>query len=393
MKYDFFNLFWEAGEEGAVAYSPKNHGIKFVDHLKGLEEVPFEFEVKEGELQDYLANDEAWPLMSEKVKEIIDANTLNKKHRWIRVKVKNHQINKTTIYFLPVFESKIDILSEKDTKYDDNNLVLVPCLSLKKVRKLSFFPKQDPDFDFIERSLCLSKKIKEEIIKNKLTGITFSRANLTNDIDEHFLKLEKLWEDERVYLRAWFAMSDSTYNFLFDIDLYVRRIKANAIIWIERVAIQAELTPEDLEVEINELVEEEYNKNNLRRLFEYYDGSSAPSIKEVVKEVIETLKGKTPIKDENGKIQFLSLPDLFQDRNQKLEQAALETEKAIGKVLKDKNNFNVNTADSIFNEYRKIKNQTVDLDQIRKAGDELERKKQRIKNEARILIEDFEHQE
>ena len=230
-------------------------------------------------------------------------------------------------------------------------------------------------------------------MKNKLTGITFSRANLTNDIDEHFLKLEKAWEDEHFYLRAWFAANNETYNFLFNVDRYVRQIKKSSLIWIGRVAIQAELTPEDLEVEINELVEEEYNKNNLRRLFEYYDGSSAPSIKEVVKEVIETLKGKTPIKDKNGKIQFLSLPDLFQDRNQKLEQAALETEKAIGKVLKDKNNFNVNTADSIFNEYRKIKNQTVDLDQIRKAGDELERKKQRIKNEARILIEDFEHQE
>ena len=394
MKYDFFRFFWKAGEEGAVAYLAEKTDINLVSELKDIDEFPFEFEVKEGELQDYLANNKAWKLMSKKLKEIIDANTPNKQHRWVRVKVKDYQINKTTIYFLPVFESKIDILDLKNTTFvEGTNSVINPCLSLKKVRKLSFFPKQDLDFDFISPYLFMSKEIKEDIMKNKLTGITFSRANLTNDIDEHFLKLEKAWEDEHFYLRAWFAANNETYDFLFSVDRYVRQIKKSSLIWIGRVAIQAELTPEDLEMEINELVEEEYNKNNLRRLFEDYDGNAASSRKEVVKEVIETLKGKTPIKDENGEIQFLSLPDLFQDRSQKLEQAALETEKTIGKGFQNKNNLNINAADSIFKEYRKIKNQIIDLDQIRKAGDELAGKKQRVKDEARVLIEDFEHQE
>jgi hypothetical protein len=166
-----------------------------ISTFKNLEEIPCIFKVDEGFLCDYLPNNMGYPLMSYKLKEVIDSNVVVKIHRWLRAKVKDTRVNKVLIYYMPLFENKVDSIDYERSKYFDEEKtdLVVPCFSLKKIIDLDFFPKHNELSDkeigektpyFVDRYLIVSKKLKNIITKSKLTGIRFEEEWVVNDLNE-----------------------------------------------------------------------------------------------------------------------------------------------------------------------------------------------------------------
>ena len=133
--------------------------------------------------------------MSFRLKEVIDANTEIKLYRWLRAKIKDTRTNKITIYYMPLFENKVDTIDYERSRYLDEEKtdLVVPCFSLKKIKDLDFFPVHDEISDreigkktpyFIDHDLVVSKKLKDVVRKNKLTGIKFEKRLVVDDMDQ-----------------------------------------------------------------------------------------------------------------------------------------------------------------------------------------------------------------
>lgn len=193
-------------EKTTIAYTPKDYDSfaerevsgskRAISTFKNLDEIPCIFKVDEGTLCDYLPNNIDYPLMSYKLKEAIDTNVTVKLYRWLRARVIDTRINKVLIYYMPLFENKVDTIDYERSKYLDvekTNLVM-PCFSLKKVKRLDFFPVHDEITSkryghetpyFIDNHLVVSKKLKDLIKKSKLTGIRFEVEWVVNDLNEN----------------------------------------------------------------------------------------------------------------------------------------------------------------------------------------------------------------
>ena len=201
--------FWMHGTEptsgGGMAYTPKDYDSfveraisgnkRVISSFKKLDEIPCTFTISKGLLFDYLETNIAYPLVSIRLKEAIDANTTIKLYRWLRAIIKDTRTNEITIYYMPLFENKVDTINYEKSKYLDEektNLV-VPCFSLEKIKSLDFFPKHDETYNksmeketpyFVDHHLIVSKKLKNIIRKNKLTGIRFEKEWVVDDLVE-----------------------------------------------------------------------------------------------------------------------------------------------------------------------------------------------------------------
>lgn len=127
---------------------------------------------------DYQPNDYAWPLMSEKLKSIInDRLTGKEKIVWMEVIIKSGKEKR--LYFIPRFEKKLDVLDKAKTQYGDRKgSIIIPAFLKEKVIKYSmFFTPQE--FWQISPDIIVVEEIKKAIQKEKLTGIVFEEAIVT----------------------------------------------------------------------------------------------------------------------------------------------------------------------------------------------------------------------
>jgi hypothetical protein len=170
----YYNLHLLDNEEGAVATTTDDH--EFEEYFELLKRSEFKslFTVKEGLVEDYLANDLGWPLMSERMKDIFQKFTSVDVH-WVKSKVYDKRIKRNHSYHIPVFKSKCDTVNVKESSFDSSGLILVPVFSLAKISKMDFFPQPD-EYDF---NLVVSQEVKLAMEQAKITGIDFSEAQLS----------------------------------------------------------------------------------------------------------------------------------------------------------------------------------------------------------------------
>lgn len=316
---------------------------------------------------------------------------------------------------MPFFENLVDVIDYEHSECDEHS-AYIACYSLKKIRELDFFPEHDrlrlkgiKEDDtrpyFIDNHFIVSKRFKDILIANQITGIEFSRERCFDDLHP---ELGKHWDELKSHYLAYYHKAESQCSFIFNVDYAYWKVCCDIVLGVVRRAVIGE----ELDVQqakeqsseiIAELTEEEYIKNNLRKLFEYYDDTiyTGPYVEGEIrqgygavgvpaKEVIEVLSGKVPVKDGSGIMIFLPLPKQMQFKLEKLNQAAAEISKVVSKaVLKQK----TATPEYIFSKYRKIKNRLVDGDEKRLQGNEREQQCQRVKDYAREIIEDYEQQQ
>jgi hypothetical protein len=164
-----------------------------VNLLEGLSMIPFRLELfrisfAKGQMlkskdfsdvkfvwEDYLANQFAWPLMSEQMKSIVEAHLSGKEGiDWITAPVEG--ISETKNYFVPRFSTLLDVLDLSATIFSSNgDFVVNPCFSKEKVASLAMFFKR-PEFWKITSSLVVNEPLMKALKKAKLSGIVFSPA-------------------------------------------------------------------------------------------------------------------------------------------------------------------------------------------------------------------------
>ncbi len=193
---NYYLLSFNNSYTKTIAYSPKgspqpHHLISQIDS-KQLNEFPFDMKLhsaaigKSGievgdisdEHTDIQPNNLAWPLMSLRLKEIIDSSlTGNESLTWISIKLVGK--TKDYTYFLPFFSDKRDILDiEHSIFVGPWNTLLKPYFKSQKVKTLAFF-NGDPNNWQVSSRLYVNDLIKKKIEQSGITGISFTKARMT----------------------------------------------------------------------------------------------------------------------------------------------------------------------------------------------------------------------
>lgn len=174
----YFFLTWIESDSTGVVYAPDGTPLAFelIDIVKDIDEIPFIFELRQGEMQDYIGNSLAWPIMSEKMKKTIDRNLTGEEGiKWIRVNIK--AATQIYTYYLLSFKKNLDVLDKNKTIYvSGTDHIIKPVFSLEKIKQYGIFHKPDSLFGNITAAIYVGEKLKKEILKEKLSGVDFERV-------------------------------------------------------------------------------------------------------------------------------------------------------------------------------------------------------------------------
>lgn len=171
---------------------------ELIPELKGLDKMPFEFELKmlthdkkgilitddtsllEKKWFDYQYNDLAWPIFSERLMNIIDANIgENENLSWIKCTINSSKEKRT--YFIPKFLKKTELLDRDKTIYvQGTDQILKPYYSLSKIQKYSVFPKASMFWE-IPTSIIINEQIKESIKRQGMSEIEFEEILISEN--------------------------------------------------------------------------------------------------------------------------------------------------------------------------------------------------------------------
>ncbi|WP_281228732.1 imm11 family protein [Flavobacterium aquiphilum] len=194
---EYFFLADKVKRGTAFAYTedetPLSHEL--VPELKTKLELPFDLILKKvvfgkAKLQvsndlsdlkylwlDYQPNNLAWPLMSEKMKNVVcDNMTGEEAIVWMKVNVKSEKEKR--VYFIPRFEKKMDVLDEQKTIFAQGTKHIVkPVFSYEKIMNYNIFHKPQLFWE-ITSGIYVSEVIKKAIQKEKLTGVDFEEISV-----------------------------------------------------------------------------------------------------------------------------------------------------------------------------------------------------------------------
>jgi hypothetical protein len=133
------------------------------------------FNKDSGIWHDYMYNEFAYFMVSEKLKNFLSANsTENDCISWISVNIQHDNIVKK--YYIIMFNELPDVLDKINTTYVRNtNLLLVPCIALEKAEKYSVFPIRMTKCG-IPSLLYTTEKVKKEIQKMGFSNLIFQKA-------------------------------------------------------------------------------------------------------------------------------------------------------------------------------------------------------------------------
>jgi len=197
----YYLLSWKDGKEPlASAFAPK--GIKadheLIKELNGRTSLPFELSLvkldvgKNGLIEskdltdmkdiwlDYQPNSLAWPLMSERLKSLIEANLKgNEQVDWITCKVKNG--NEERPYFILRFNKILDVLDMQKTMFvQGTDHIIRPVFATSKISSYNIFSKPSShDLWKITSGLYVSESLKKAIQKEKITGFDFEKVTVS----------------------------------------------------------------------------------------------------------------------------------------------------------------------------------------------------------------------
>lgn len=161
-------------EPYGVAYAPEETDL-FVIPVSGInlsDWKEIQFNLKEGDFADYLANDLGGRLCSSKLKKIVDDNISQKDQiQWLNVSVINENNEERTYYILH-FPVNIDILNKEKSTITEDGVVVKAVLANETIKDLNIFTL--PDEGGI--TTFVSKKIKKIIEESGCTGVAFSKV-------------------------------------------------------------------------------------------------------------------------------------------------------------------------------------------------------------------------
>ena len=144
----------------AIACAPDNVGLahELIGALRESEVMPFDFTLKALTVKsdgihysndfsrvetiwlDYQPNSLAWPLFSEKIKNLIKKMLTGKEGlKWISCNICCGKETRT--YYIPHFIEELDVLNKDKCFYSNNGGLIKPAYSSLKIKDYSIFPK------------------------------------------------------------------------------------------------------------------------------------------------------------------------------------------------------------------------------------------------------------
>ncbi len=194
----YYWLTWSTGVDKStpVAYAPEGTPLahELANQLLDLEELPFCLKIESvdiiesgikrlGDLSpnclpvDYQPNSLAWPLMSLKMKKVIDSFISGiDGFRWINVNIEGDK--RFFPYFIPFFSKKLDILSIERTLFvPGTDLVINPVFDYKKIFQYQIFHGASQFWHITE--LIVSQDVRRKLLENSVTGIFFEQASVS----------------------------------------------------------------------------------------------------------------------------------------------------------------------------------------------------------------------
>ncbi len=183
----------------ASAFAPKNVKLAqdLIAELDGLNEVPFELNLielsvgKDGLVEsddltdvkdiwlDNQPNSLAWPLFSERLKDIINKSLTGLEGLdWLTAKINGN--GEQRIYYIPRFKKMLDVLDiEKTIFVQGTDHIIRPVFSLSKIKFYSMFSMPSShDLWKITTGLYVSETLKKAIQKDKLKGVDFETTSV-----------------------------------------------------------------------------------------------------------------------------------------------------------------------------------------------------------------------
>lgn len=122
---------------------------------------------------DYLLNQFAWPIFSEKLKNLISENL--RQHqiiKWIQCEIKHNEEIKN--YYIPIYQYEDNVLDTNNTIFVGNtNLIIVPAFKSEVIDKLDFF--KYPGETIMEPDFYISDILKRKFDKAGITGIRYDK--------------------------------------------------------------------------------------------------------------------------------------------------------------------------------------------------------------------------
>ena len=173
--------------------TPLSHEI--IPEVKSMEELPFMLFLKKvttgksglqisddlSEVKylwlDYQPNNLAWPLISERMKDLINSNLTGKEGIvWIKANINGG--GELKAYYVPRFTKKLDVIDQEKTLFvPGTSHIIKPVFSFVKVLNYNlFFAPQE--YWEITSGLYVSEKLKNELQKAKLTGVDFEKITV-----------------------------------------------------------------------------------------------------------------------------------------------------------------------------------------------------------------------
>ncbi len=128
---------------------------------------------------DYPANYFAWPIMSEKLKDIIESSATGQEGiDFIKLKVRHYSLEK--IYYLLRFNKAIDSIDKENTLFvKDTDLIIKPVFRADKLDQYHIFYKpQAYDLWRISSAIYVTGEVKRAIIKSGIKDVKFSKARV-----------------------------------------------------------------------------------------------------------------------------------------------------------------------------------------------------------------------
>ena len=175
IKPKYFEMVYDDEAPGGNADAPDEFYYNNELNLYKLKTLPFSFILDNNIFEDYIMNNMCSPLMSSRLKLIFDKYTkAAPPFKWFSASIQSNNKKCISKYFLMPLAGKPDVLDVAKTRmiYDD---YIYGFFSYSKIKDYAFFP-QPQDFD---GTLVIAEELRNEIIKNDITGISFRKADIT----------------------------------------------------------------------------------------------------------------------------------------------------------------------------------------------------------------------
>ncbi len=167
MIYLYFSVLFDGDDAGGVADSSWSPDSFRLPEFAEKGEIPLHFELREGEREDYQGNSLAWPLMSARMKAVLDACRTPESLRWLPVLLIDRDGSRLD-YYIPYFSKVLDVLNKEKTIFVTETLIMKAHYDRAKLGDLEFFVKP-----WSISSLVVSRRVMKEMKKLGLTGISF----------------------------------------------------------------------------------------------------------------------------------------------------------------------------------------------------------------------------